>query len=132
MNRITATIAATVAAFLLATPMAWADEAPVITDPVTGEVVANVDCYNEPYEWADGWVCTSMDEAERQGLLTCEAETVEYEPGVWTCEVPTPEVEPSEEPAPVVAEPKPVAVPVVIVEGDGDWDWSDAREMYGA
>ncbi len=130
MNRTATVLAATVAALLLSASPAMADDAPVITDPLTGEVVAYEDCWNEPYEGADGLACTSMAEAERQGLLECKDETVEYEPGVWTCEKPRPEPEP-EAASPVEPSDEPDPEPVVeIVEDNGGWGWSDAREAY--
>jgi hypothetical protein len=122
MNRITATITATVAAFLLATPAAWADTAPVVTDPFTGEVV---DCWNEPIEVEPGvWGCTPADEAADFGLDTPVEEPDEVTPEDFV--LPTDD-EQVDEPDPVAATEAPE---VVIVEGDGDWGWSDAREMY--
>ncbi len=67
MNRTATVLAATVAALLLSAAPAYAD-APVVTDPWSGEVV---DCFDEPIEYEPGvWVCTSVEDAAAWGLDT--------------------------------------------------------------
>jgi hypothetical protein len=121
MNRITTVLAAAVAAFLLASPMAWADDVPVVTDPFTGEVI---ECFDAPYEYEPGlWVCTSVADAVEWGFDTPAEEPDEVTPEDFVALA-------DEEPEPEPVEPQPEPEPVDIVEGDGDWGWSDAREMY--
>lgn len=118
MNRTTTVLAATVAALLLAAAPAQADEAPVVTDPWTGEVV---DCWDEPIEYEPGlWVCTSRAEAAEWGL-----DTVPEEPADVVVETPDPvEVDRAEA---EWADPEPEPE---VVEDNGGWGWSDAREAY--
>ncbi len=122
MNRTATVLAATVAALLLSAAPAYAD-APVVTDPWSGEVV---DCFDEPIEYEPGvWVCTSVEDAAAWGLDT----PVEEAPDP-VVETPDPvEVERAEAEwtEPEADEPAPV-----IVEDNGGWGWSDARESYTA
>lgn len=143
MNRTATVLAATVAAVLLAAGPAWADDVPVVTDPMTGEVV---DCFEPPYELEPGvWDCVRADDAAEWGFDTPAEEPddtvtddvaclVVVEDGCDSVGDPVTgeswDQDGWGEDGDVVADPEPEPAPVVV--DNGGWGWSDARDSYGA
>lgn len=145
MNRIATALAAAVAAFLLATPSAWADDAPVVTDLMTGEVV---ECFDAPYELEPGvWDCVRADDAAEWGFdapaeepddVTTEDEVaclVVVEDGCDSIGDPVTgsswDEDGYDDEATVVSPVADIDV-VSVVTDNGGWGWSDARESYSA